>query len=570
MDASQCSTLLRRPGANVLARAEIEDTDCDDERNKHCNSGETTSSFLTLSSDNSTTNDRVDDDEDEDEDCYDDDGDDEECGDDFEEDANDEDEHKCDRKSGKVASSSKHRARHPTGQKLSTNSTTTTTNSSATKKAQKPRRRVATLAQRRAANIRERRRMFNLNSAFDRLRKEVPSFAYEKRLSRIETLKLAIMYIRFMDDLVNDDDYAEKYKQLTANTSLATASSGFMTPSTYLALHGPTQVRSSSSLSSSSTTAAATATAEHLHRSSEAYSTNPAHNNGRGSSQNHSSLLLTSFKAADAYNRITGSSQQQQQQQQPTGRHQTQCNQSIGAVANATRSPSVALSPPSTPSSMSSVVSVPAPAPAPSSMQPTTVYYNAPTDHWPLKPLNGTSGNGLYDTCTTPAIRATTGPTIYYAQDQFACKTTPHAQRTSIDTAQAANSEHQTETTATMTTTTTTTLHARMNSNTRQAYTDRNRMHTMSIVQEPARDDLYDDQRAHSSSYASLGARVAQLEDPLHLYGGPHNSLATASSASLRQAADPIAMAQQQQQQQPTHSAPAPTSCYSLCSLEAR
>lgn len=106
------------------------------------------------------------------------------------------------------------------------------------KKAQKPRRRVATLAQRRAANIRERRRMFNLNAAFDRLRKKVPSFAYEKRLSRIETLKLAIMYIRFMDDLVNDDAYAEKYKQLTANTSGLSAATGFLSSSSYLSLYG--------------------------------------------------------------------------------------------------------------------------------------------------------------------------------------------------------------------------------------------------------------------------------------------------------------------------------------------
>lgn len=37
----------------------------------------------------------------------------------------------------------------------------------------KPRRRVATVAQRRAANIRERRRMFNLNEAFDKLRRKV-------------------------------------------------------------------------------------------------------------------------------------------------------------------------------------------------------------------------------------------------------------------------------------------------------------------------------------------------------------------------------------------------------------
>ncbi|XP_055856531.1 protein Fer3 [Episyrphus balteatus] len=68
--------------------------------------------------------------------------------------------------------------------------------------AKKPRRRVASMAQRRAANIRERRRMFNLNEAFDKLRRKVPTFAYEKRLSRIETLRLAITYIGFMTELL--------------------------------------------------------------------------------------------------------------------------------------------------------------------------------------------------------------------------------------------------------------------------------------------------------------------------------------------------------------------------------
>uniref|UniRef100_A0A8C3CD27 Fer3 like bHLH transcription factor n=1 Tax=Cairina moschata TaxID=8855 RepID=A0A8C3CD27_CAIMO len=55
-----------------------------------------------------------------------------------------------------------------------------------------------------AANIRERKRMFNLNEAFDRLRKKVPTFAYEKRLSRIETLRLAIVYISFMTELLDE------------------------------------------------------------------------------------------------------------------------------------------------------------------------------------------------------------------------------------------------------------------------------------------------------------------------------------------------------------------------------
>ncbi|XP_046476895.1 protein Fer3 [Neodiprion pinetum] len=74
----------------------------------------------------------------------------------------------------------------------------------------KPRRRVATVSQRRAANIRERRRMFNLNEAFDKLRRKVPTFAYEKRLSRIETLRLAITYIAFMGELLGLDSNSSK------------------------------------------------------------------------------------------------------------------------------------------------------------------------------------------------------------------------------------------------------------------------------------------------------------------------------------------------------------------------
>ncbi|KAJ8267289.1 hypothetical protein COCON_G00124610 [Conger conger] len=70
------------------------------------------------------------------------------------------------------------------------------------------RKRVITTVQRRAANIRERRRMFSLNEAFDELRKKVPTFAYEKRLSRIETLRLAVVYISFMTDLLKEDHTA--------------------------------------------------------------------------------------------------------------------------------------------------------------------------------------------------------------------------------------------------------------------------------------------------------------------------------------------------------------------------
>ncbi|KAK7139527.1 hypothetical protein R3I93_016611 [Phoxinus phoxinus] len=67
------------------------------------------------------------------------------------------------------------------------------------------RKRVISTVQRRAANVRERKRMFSLNEAFERLRGKVPTFAYEKRLSRIETLRLAIIYIAFMTDILENN-----------------------------------------------------------------------------------------------------------------------------------------------------------------------------------------------------------------------------------------------------------------------------------------------------------------------------------------------------------------------------
>jgi hypothetical protein len=68
------------------------------------------------------------------------------------------------------------------------------------------RKRVQSVLQRKAANVRERKRMFHLNEAFDELRKRLPAFNYEKRLSRIETLKLAMTYISFMKDISDGTD----------------------------------------------------------------------------------------------------------------------------------------------------------------------------------------------------------------------------------------------------------------------------------------------------------------------------------------------------------------------------
>lgn len=72
-------------------------------------------------------------------------------------------------------------------------------------------------SQRKAANVRERKRMFHLNTAFDDLRKRLPAFNYEKRLSRIETLKLAMTYISFMKDISDGKD-PESVKLKAGNT----------------------------------------------------------------------------------------------------------------------------------------------------------------------------------------------------------------------------------------------------------------------------------------------------------------------------------------------------------------
>ncbi|KAI5699885.1 hypothetical protein M8J75_010521 [Diaphorina citri] len=75
--------------------------------------------------------------------------------------------------------------------------------------------------QRQSANIRERKRMIrsgeprsrhdrapvkiSINTAFDELRGHVPTFPYEKRLSKIDTLRLAIAYIALLRELLATD-----------------------------------------------------------------------------------------------------------------------------------------------------------------------------------------------------------------------------------------------------------------------------------------------------------------------------------------------------------------------------
>ncbi|CAI2724815.1 unnamed protein product [Schistosoma spindalis] len=52
------------------------------------------------------------------------------------------------------------------------------------------------------AKVRERRRMFSINSAFEALRSCLPTFPYERRISKIDTLRLAIAYLSLLKDLL--------------------------------------------------------------------------------------------------------------------------------------------------------------------------------------------------------------------------------------------------------------------------------------------------------------------------------------------------------------------------------
>lgn len=53
-----------------------------------------------------------------------------------------------------------------------------------------------------AANARERKRMENLNEAFDRLRQFLPQLNNDQKLSKHETLQMAQSYITELDHLL--------------------------------------------------------------------------------------------------------------------------------------------------------------------------------------------------------------------------------------------------------------------------------------------------------------------------------------------------------------------------------
>ncbi|XP_058508121.1 transcription factor atoh7 [Solea solea] len=61
-----------------------------------------------------------------------------------------------------------------------------------------------TSRRRMAANARERKRMQGLNTAFDCLRKVVPQWSQDKKLSKYETLQMALSYIMALNRILTD------------------------------------------------------------------------------------------------------------------------------------------------------------------------------------------------------------------------------------------------------------------------------------------------------------------------------------------------------------------------------
>ena len=57
--------------------------------------------------------------------------------------------------------------------------------------------------QRHAANTRERRRMKTINDAFEGLRARVPVARDDRKLSKVDTLRLAIAYIRQLSEMIS-------------------------------------------------------------------------------------------------------------------------------------------------------------------------------------------------------------------------------------------------------------------------------------------------------------------------------------------------------------------------------
>ena len=65
----------------------------------------------------------------------------------------------------------------------------------------------------------------SINSAFEELRRHVPTFPYEKRLSNIDTLRLAIAYISLLREILHSDLEPVQYIKQSLRGELRTPGS---------------------------------------------------------------------------------------------------------------------------------------------------------------------------------------------------------------------------------------------------------------------------------------------------------------------------------------------------------
>ncbi len=75
---------------------------------------------------------------------------------------------------------------------------------------------------RRVANARERTRVHTLSSAFDSLRRAIPCYSANQRLSKLTILKVAISYIAALDALNRDLDTNDVRKKFECNVEKCT------------------------------------------------------------------------------------------------------------------------------------------------------------------------------------------------------------------------------------------------------------------------------------------------------------------------------------------------------------
>lgn len=88
-----------------------------------------------------------------------------------------------------------------------------------TKKPKKSRNMDIQIRQRYAANQRERRRMESINTAFDGLRHSIPTLPFEKRPSKVDTLRLAIKYINDLQTMLTSDNQSSLEQRSSAVVS---------------------------------------------------------------------------------------------------------------------------------------------------------------------------------------------------------------------------------------------------------------------------------------------------------------------------------------------------------------